>query len=107
MLKEILDKAFAILDLLFGKHEWWQVLREGVVTAVVAIEASFELSQGEKAAKKNEAVLAIKKFLEEHGVIIKIPDWLFTIIVGLAIDALVSYLNRQFGHDWLQKVAAQ
>ena len=104
MLKEILEKAFAVLDLLFGKFEWWNVLKEGIVTAVMAVEASFELSQDEKAKKKNEAILAVKKFLETHGIAIKIPDWLFTFIVSLAIDALVNWLNHQFGHDWLKKV---
>ena len=104
MLNEILEKAFAVLDLLFGKFEWWNVLKEGIVTAVMAVEASFELSQDEKNKKKNDAILAVKKFLEAHGVAIKIPDWLFTFIVGLAIDALVGWLNHQFGHSWLSKI---
>jgi len=81
MLNEILEKAFAVLDLLFGKFEWWNVLKEGIVTAVMAVEASFELSQDEKTKKKNDAIL-----------------------VGLAIDALVGWLNHQFGHSWLSKI---
>lgn len=104
MLQEILEKAFAILDLLFGKFEWWKVLKEGIATAVLAVEAVFELSQDEKAKKKNEAILAVKKFLEQHGIAVKIPDWLFTVIVGIGIDVLVAYLNRRFGHDWLKKI---
>ncbi|AKI96597.1 hypothetical protein [Kosmotoga pacifica] len=104
MLEEILEKAFAVLDLLFGKFEWWNVFKEGIGTAVFAVEASFELSQDEKAKKKSEAILAVKKFLENHGIVIKIPDWLFTFITSLAIDALVGWLNHAFGHEWLKKI---
>lgn len=100
-MKELIEKGFGFLDLLLsqiGKCTWWAAVKEAIANVVVIVEA---VNQN-KTEKKNEALDAIEKQLEDAGIKIPLPDWLLDIILGIAIDAAVNFLNKKFGHSWFE-----
>ena len=99
-MNSIMGKVFGIMDFFFGSTKWWTSLKNVILSAVIAVEAAHEISVGDKAKKKAEALDFIRQQLEELG--IKIPKWVFTLVVPTAINLLVTYLNNRFGKDWLK-----
>ena len=108
MWKEIIEKAWNFLKFIFDDPEndqdWWSKFENIVLSAIGMVEATAEHQETESYQKRNQAIQIVLDALSCVGIHIPLPTWLSRMIIGLAIDAVVNFLNEKFGHDWLDKI---
>ncbi len=108
MWKEIIEKAWSFLKFIFDDPEndqdWWTKFENIVMTAIGTVEATAELQGSEGWDKRSKAIEFVLNASKAVGLNFKLPVWLQKMLIGLAIDALVNFLNEKFGHDWLGKL---
>lgn len=111
--REIFNKAFSIADFVFSffKFKWWEEFKEqfveGFQIAVELAELAYKNTQTEGAEKKRLAAKALTKYLQERGILDFIPAHWLSWLLDRAFDLIISYLNEQFGHDWIEKIVAE
>jgi len=96
------EKVFVFLDVLLGKFDWYQKLKKLVISIIVLIEITHNDEESQK--KKKDAVNAVLDAIKQFGISLPFADWIMKLIIDLMIDAVVSYLNEKFGHDWINKI---
>lgn len=99
----VLNAALGFLELLLGKFDWWLHVKEALLIAIVAAEAVGDDSK----EKKQEVVNMILKYLKDRDINVPIWDWLFKLLLGLIVDILIGYLNKNIGKDWAKQLAAK
>lgn len=101
---EIVDKALMLFDLIFGFTKWWEPLKTGIKNVVILIEASVQATEEGTLVpdKQKNALMQIKTLLDSKN--IKVPEWVYTIIVPMAINLLVAALNKYLGKNWFMKL---
>ena len=94
------------LDALFSNFEWYKTLKDLVIKIIILAEISGQAGEVKEAGiiKKQNAIDALEKALEDLGIKIPLPDFIQDILFGLLIDLIVGFLNAKFGHDWIKKV---
>lgn len=104
---EIVDKALMLFDVLFGFTKWWPTLKSAIKAVVVLLEGSVKaIDDGSVVPdKQKNALLQIKTLMDNRG--IKIPEWVYLIIVPMAVNLLVTALNKYLGKEWFGKLSAE
>ncbi|MCC7572194.1 MAG: hypothetical protein KO464_02250 [Candidatus Methanofastidiosum sp.] len=101
---EIVDKALMLFDLIFGFTKWWPTLKIGIQNVIILIEGSVVATEEGTLVpdKQKNALLQLKTLMDAQN--IKIPEWVYTIVVPMAINLLVAALNKYLGKNWFTKL---
>jgi len=97
----VLNAALGFLELVLGRFDWWLHVKEALLIAIVAAEAVGEDSK----EKKQQVVDMVVKYLKDRDINVPIWDWLFKLLLGLLVDILIGYLNKNVGKDWAKQFA--
>jgi len=98
--EELIEKVKSLKDSIIsvrGLKDAAELLPE-IVKAVEAAEADEEISGSDK---KKLAVTILNRLID----IPFLPEAVEGMLIGWAIDAIVTALNKLFGKDWLAKTA--
>ena len=107
-LSKIIKDAFGIADSILGMLvPWWGRAKIILVKVVGMVEATATTENGDE--KRQKAIDAFEERLVEEGFVPEgfekaidpVLDW----ALEWAINALVKYLNKTFGKDWVKIVA--
>lgn len=108
MIKEIIERVWSFLKFIFddpdNDEDWWSKFEHVVFSAIGMVETTAQEHETESYVKKQKAIELVLQMLAAIGLKLPVAMWLQKLIIGIAIDALVTYLNEKFGHDWLEKV---
>ncbi len=107
-LTKVAKDAFGIADWILGMLvPWWGKAKVLLIQAAAMVEAVSTTEKGD--AKRQAAIDLFEKKVVEEGLIPEnvekaidpVLDW------GLqwALNALIKYLNKNFGKDWIKVVA--
>ncbi len=99
-MKALLNAALAFLEAILSRFSWWEHVKAVLEIAIIASE----LTPDSGPEKKNAVIDAVIKFFEDREIKLPLPEWLFRILLGLAIDIVINTLNNKYGHDWLSKL---
>ncbi len=99
MLEKIFNAALGFLEMILGQFDWWVHIRDVIKICILAAE----LTPDSGPEKKQKVIDAVIRYFDDREIKIPIPEWLFRILLGLAIDIVINTLNKQLGHKWISK----
>ncbi|MGC9218441.1 MAG: hypothetical protein ACP5G8_03435 [Athalassotoga sp.] len=105
-IEDIVSKALAIIDwfLSWVLPSWWAKARVLLVQAIIMVEASATTEKGDE--KRKKAIDGFEAQLVSAGLIADSIEKAFDPVIDWAlewaVDAIVAYLNKTFGKDWIK-----
>jgi len=108
-LEKIIKNAFGVIDWVLDMvlPGWWGKAKVLLVQAVAMVEATATTEKGD--AKRKKAIDVFEAKLVQEGLIPEGVEKAFDPVIDWAlewaIDALVKYLNKAFGKDWVKVIA--
>jgi len=81
------------------KAKSWKEVYDLVPTIVKEVENLGQINNLGGNYKRELAISTINYFVD----IPIVPEWAESKIIGFVLDAIIGFLNKVFGHEWIKK----